>query len=84
MALFSRKPKGAILKRSAAPMHWDVEDPFLFASHHEDDYPHGNRHLAPPLEEIGGRNLGRDYQMRFGFRMYHGKVVPGFPIWRNL
>ena len=61
-------------------MHWDTEDPFLFVSHHEDDYPHGNRQLAPPLEEITGRDLGRDYEKRLGFRMYNGKVVPGFPM----
>jgi hypothetical protein len=36
--------------------------------------------MAPPLELIRGRNLGRDYQERFGFRMYHGRVVPGFPM----
>ena len=61
-------------------MHWDTEDPFIFASHHEDDYPQGNRQQAPPLEQIGGRDLGRDYEKRLGFRMYHGKVVPGFPM----
>ncbi len=61
-------------------MHWDTEDPFLFVSHHEDDYPRGNRQQAPPLAEISCRNLGRDYQLRLGFRMYHGKVVPGFPM----
>lgn len=77
MPLFrSQKP----FKTSDLGMHWDAEDPFLFVSHHEDDYPHGNRQQAPPLEEIRGRNLGRDYQLRLGFRMYHGKVVPGFPM----
>ena len=79
MALFSRKTAGPV-KVSPIGMHWDTEDPFIFASHHEDDYPHGNRQQAPPLEEIRGRDLGRDYDMRFGYRMYHGKVVPGFPM----
>ena len=79
MALFSRKPTGPF-KVSILGMHWDTEDPFIFASHHEDDYPHGNRQQAPPLEQIGGRDLGRDYEKRLGFRMYHGKVVPGFPM----
>lgn len=79
MALFSRKSSGPV-KVSPIGMHWDTEDPFIFASHHEDDYPHGNRQQAPPLEEIRGRDLGRDYEMRFGYRMYHGKVVPGFPM----
>ena len=66
MALFSRKSSGPV-KVSPIGMHWDTEDPFIFASHHEDDYPHGNRQQAPPLEEIRGRDLGRDYEMRFGF-----------------
>lgn len=52
----------------------------MFVSHHLDTYPHGNEQMAPPLELIRGRNLGRDYQQRFGFRMYHGRVVPGFPM----
>ena len=79
MALFSRKPAGP-LKVTNIGMHWDTEDPFIFASHHEDDYPKGNRQQAPPLQEIGGRDLGRDYEKRLGYRMYHGKVVPGFPM----
>ncbi len=79
MALFSRRPKTP-LRVTPIDMHWDTEDPFLFASHHEDDYPKGNRQQAPPLHEIAGRNLGRDYEQRMGFRMYHGKVVPGFPM----
>ena len=80
MAFFSRKRSGPVSKVTRFDMHWDTEDPFLFVSHHEDDYPHGNRQLAPPLEEITGRDLGRDYEKRLGFRMYNGKVVPGFPM----
>ena len=79
MSLFSRK-KGPVVKTTRFDMHWDTEDPFIFVSHHEDDYPHGNRQMAPPLQEISGRDLGRDYEKRFGFRMYNGKVVPGFPM----
>lgn len=80
MAFFSRKPDGPFIKTSPLAMHWDTEDPFLFVSHHEDDYPKGNRQQAPPLAEIGGRDLGRDYRKRLGYRMYNGKVVPGFPM----
>ncbi|NLU45848.1 MAG: pirin family protein [Euryarchaeota archaeon] len=79
MALFRRRRKGDVLAVKAIGMRWDTEDPFTYASHHEDDYPHGNAQQAPPLQEIAGRNLGRDYEQRLGFRMYHGKVVPGFP-----
>ena len=55
MAFFSRKSKGPFIRVSEMTMHWDTEDPFIFVSHHEDDYPAGNRQMAPPLEEISGR-----------------------------
>lgn len=80
MALFRKKEKGIASKVQPLTMHWDTEDPFVFASHHCDDYPKGNAQQAPPLEEISGRNLGRDYKNINGFCMYHGKVVPGFPM----
>ncbi|MDR1404667.1 MAG: pirin family protein [Candidatus Methanoplasma sp.] len=78
--MFGRKRTGPVIKTQFLRLHWDTEDPFVFASHHADDYPKGNAQQAPPLSEIGGRNLGRDYSKVFGFRMYHGKVVPGFPM----
>jgi redox-sensitive bicupin YhaK (pirin superfamily) len=28
---------------------------------------------------LAGRNMGSDFEVRDGFRMYHGQVVPGFP-----
>ena len=77
---FAKKGSGSVIKTQHLELHWDSEDPFIFISHHEDDYPKGNAQQAPPLREIAGRNLGRDYKKRFGFRMYHGKVVPGFPM----
>ena len=79
MFLLSKKPK-TVLKQVDINIHWSCDDPFTFISHHHDQYPHGNEQLAPPLRLISGRNLGRDYQQRFGFRMYHGRVVPGFPM----
>lgn len=78
--MFGKKKVGPVIKTQYLKLHWDTEDPFVFASHHTDDYPAGNAQQAPPLEQIGGRNLGRDYKKIFGFRMYHGKVVPGFPM----
>lgn len=80
MQLFGRKGKGKILKVQDAIMHWDCEDPFIFTSHHYDLYPEGNVQQAPPLEEINRRSLGHDYDKVFGYRMYDGKVSPGFPI----
>ena len=79
MFLLSKKPK-TVRKVADLNIHWSAEDPFTFVSHHHDEYPKGNAQMAPPLELISGRNLGRDYQERFGFRMYHGRVVPGFPM----
>ena len=80
ISVFGKKRTGPIIKTQHLQLHWDTEDPFVFASHHTDDYPKGNAQQAPPLSEIGGRNLGRDYKKFYGFRMYHGKVVPGFPM----
>ena len=80
MGIFRNKNSEFVIKFQPLSMHWDTEDPFIFASHHSDEYPAGNAQQAPPLEMIRGRNLGRDYEKRFGFRMYNGKVVPGFPL----
>lgn len=79
MFFLAKKPK-TVQKIVDINIHWSADDPFTFISHHHDKYPHGNAQMAPPLDLISGRNLGRDYQERFGFRMYHGRVVPGFPM----
>jgi quercetin 2,3-dioxygenase len=57
---------------------YTTRDPFLFCVHHDDHYPPGNAELGP-LASLAGRNLGQDFVVKDGFRMYHGKVVPGFP-----
>lgn len=57
---------------------WDTIDPFLFCVHHEDNFPKGNA-LMGPATSLSGRSLGDDFIIKDGFRMYHGKVVPGFP-----
>jgi redox-sensitive bicupin YhaK (pirin superfamily) len=54
-------------------------DPFLFCVHHDDAYPAGNADMGPDPKLLVGRNLGQDFEVRDGFRMYHGEVVPGFP-----
>lgn len=79
MFLLAKKPS-TVQKIVDINIHWSGDDPFTFVSHHHDNYPKGNSQLAPPLNTISGRNLGRDYQERMGFRMYHGRVVPGFPM----
>jgi len=58
---------------------WDTADPFLFCVHHEDDFPKGNDKMGPEADYLKGRHLGDDFIIKDGFRMYHGKVVPGFP-----
>lgn len=57
---------------------WGTLDPFLFCVHHRDDYPAGNERQGP-VGSLAGRQLGMDFEVRDGFRMYHGREVPGFP-----
>ena len=57
---------------------WDTLDPFLFCVHHEDKFPQGNEDMGPAVS-LKGRSLGDDFIIKDGFRMYHGKKVPGFP-----
>jgi redox-sensitive bicupin YhaK (pirin superfamily) len=57
---------------------WETFDPFLFCVHHDDAYPEGNEQLGPNAS-LAGRQLGSDFTIKDGFRMYHGEVVPGFP-----
>lgn len=57
---------------------WDVVNPYLFCAHHRDLYPAGNEALGPAAS-LAGRNLGEDFTLKDGWRMYHGRTVPGFP-----
>lgn len=57
---------------------WETMDPFLFCVHHEDYFPKGNDQMGP-AESLAGRSLGDDFIIKDGYRMYHGKKVPGFP-----
>ncbi|MFN4234330.1 MAG: pirin family protein [Bacteroidia bacterium] len=57
---------------------WETADPFLFCVHHEDKFPKGNDEMGPAVS-LSGRNIGNDFIIKDGFRMYHGKKVPGFP-----
>ncbi len=68
-AVLSVKPLGFV---------WDTMDPFLFCVHHDDAYPAGNEQLGPAAS-LAGRNIGQDFEVRDGWRMYHGDVIPGFP-----
>ncbi len=57
---------------------WETSDPFLFCVHHLDQFPMGNNQLGPATS-LEGRDLGQDFTVKDGWRMYHGDVVPGFP-----
>ncbi len=54
-------------------------DPFLSCAHHLDAYPAANEHMGPAAS-LDGRQLGQDFAGTDGWRMYHGEVVPGFPV----
>ncbi len=57
---------------------WPVRDPFLFCAHHLDKFPAGNDELGPAAS-LKGRDIGQDFTVKDGWRMYHGETVPGFP-----
>lgn len=67
--------------KSVKPLgfQWETQDPFLFCVHHEDYFPKGNANMGPDPEYFKGRHMGDDFIIKDGFRMYHGKTVPGFP-----
>lgn len=57
---------------------WQTQDPFLFCVHHEDFFPKGNEEMGP-IGSLEGRNIGSDFTIKDGWRMYHGTKIPGFP-----
>ncbi|MDH7447156.1 pirin family protein [Aquimarina sp. 2201CG14-23] len=69
---------GAIIKIKPLGFTWETSDPFLFCAYHEDQYPKGNEKLGPNAS-LEGRNIGQDFVLKDGWRMYHGDTVPGFP-----
>jgi len=68
-----------IFNVQAMGFQWETIDPFLFCVHHEDKFPKGNELMGPEKPLLSGRTLGDDFIIKDGFRMYHGKQVPGFP-----
>ena len=69
----------SIIRIRSLGFQWETVDPFIFCVHHKDDYPAGNSKLGPDAS-LDGRNLGQDFQLKDGWRMYHGMQVPGFPV----
>ncbi len=66
-------------KKFPLDFQWPTAEPFLFCVHHLDLYPKGNSDYGPTTSLVG-RDLGSDFTAKDGFRMYHGEVVPGFPV----
>ncbi len=69
----------AILAVAPLTFPWQTLDPFLHCVHHDDAYPPGSEHMGPDPALLRGRNIGSDFEIRDGWRMYHGDGVPGFP-----
>ena len=57
---------------------WTTSDPFLFCVYHQDFYPNGKSDFSPAVS-LKGRNIGQDFTLKDGWRMYHGENIPGFP-----
>jgi len=74
----SSKKASLILGVKPLGFQWDCFDPFLFCAHHEDEYPKGNGSYGP-VGSLQGRDLGDDFIIKDGYRMYHGRSIPGFP-----
>jgi redox-sensitive bicupin YhaK (pirin superfamily) len=68
-----------IIKVKPMGFQWETLDPFLFCVHHEDKFPKGNKEMGPAPETLQGRHIGEDFIIKDGWRMYHGKTIPGFP-----
>ncbi len=71
-------PTSPIISTQPLGFQWNTIDPFLFCVHHDDRYPTGNAALGPDAS-LAGRDIGQDFAGKDGWRMYHGKAVPGFP-----
>lgn len=75
----TQDPTHPIIKIKALGFQWETSDPFLFCVHHDDQFPRGNDDMAPQPSLLKGRQLGSDFVIKDGWRMYHGRKVPGFP-----
>lgn len=71
--------KSLIKSLSPLGFPWKTQDPFLFCAYHRDEYPKGNSTMGVDFEELKGRNIGQDFTIKDGWRMYHGNTIPGFP-----
>ena len=80
LAASAEKNMEELVIKSIKPLgfQWETQDPFLFCVHHEDFFPKGNDNLGP-ADSLEGRRIGNDFEIKNGYRMYHGTAVSGFP-----
>lgn len=76
----SEREQNMIKQHFTLDFQWQTQEPFLFCVHHYDFYPKGNIDFGPDKALLAGRDMGQDFAGKDGFRMYHGEVVPGFPV----
>ena len=76
----STKGTNMIKNRTSIDFQWPVQEPFLFCVHHNDLYPAGTAQGGIDPKYFDGRDIGQDFQVKDGFRLYHGKETPGFPV----
>jgi redox-sensitive bicupin YhaK (pirin superfamily) len=68
----------SILQIAPLGFPWQTRDPFIFCVHHRDEFPKGNADMGPNAS-LAGRHIGQDFVVKDGWRMYHGRKMPGFP-----
>ncbi|MFT5112652.1 MAG: redox-sensitive bicupin YhaK (pirin superfamily) [Parasphingorhabdus sp.] len=68
----------ALIDSTQLGFPWQTADPFLFCAYHHDYFPNGNGQSGPATS-LAGRQIGQDFTIKDGWRMYHGETVPGFP-----
>jgi redox-sensitive bicupin YhaK (pirin superfamily) len=80
-SLFKTNKETSMIKQIIPiDFQWPVQEPFLFCVHHLDQYPAGNKNLGLDAKYFSGRNMGSDFEIKDGFRLYHGQDIPGFPV----
>jgi len=72
-------PMSNLLSIEPLGFPWKTQDPFLFCAYHRDEYPAGNEAMGIDTDQLRGRNIGQDFAIKDGWRMYHGSNMPGFP-----
>jgi hypothetical protein len=67
-----RSGSGAVISVQKLGFVFETLDPFLFCVHHRDAFP-GSQDGKVPERLLAGRDIGQDFAVKDGFRMYHGE-----------